>query len=81
MPVDWRKLNQQLEGVKSALRQEALVKGCSQDAFKKNVDMERKKSGRELPQALAIAYRQLKNACGVKTDKRLTPAQIIARGK
>ena len=79
--MDWRRLNQQLEDVKSTLRQEALVKGCSQDAFKKNVDTERKKSGRKLPQALAIAYRQLKNACGVKTDKKMTPAQIISRGK
>lgn len=57
-----------------------LIKRCSTKAFGKNIGAELK-AGKPQKQAVAIGFSQLKKSCGVETDKRLTPSEIVARGK
>jgi len=53
-----------------------LKKSCSIKAYKDNV-AELIGSGRKPNQAVAIAIRTLKTACGVESDKRMSPKQIV----
>ena len=55
-------------------------KGCSISAFRENVSM-LIREGRERDQALAIAISTLKKACGVTSEKRMTPQGIVRAGK
>jgi hypothetical protein len=57
-----------------------LIKRCNTTSGSKNVAMLRRE-GRPRAQAVAIALRQLKQSCGCKTDRRMTPKQIVACGK
>lgn len=55
-----------------------LLKRCSTRAMSRNIGRCRHE-GRPAAQCAAIAYSVLKRACGVKTKKRMTPKQIVAR--
>lgn len=57
-----------------------LMKSCSTKAFGKNIGAELK-AGKPRNQAVAIGFSQLKKSCGVETDKKLTPKEIVARGR
>jgi len=57
-----------------------LIKKCSVSAFKSNIAAE-VDSGRDQKQAVAIAFSTLKRACGVETEDRLSPEEIVSRGK
>ena len=55
-----------------------LERRCSTKAMGRNVAREIK-AGKDKSQASAIGYSTLKKACGVTTDKKLTPKEIVAR--
>lgn len=55
-----------------------LEKRCSTGAMQRNVRRE-VKAGKSQAQAAAIGYSTLKKACGVTTDRKLTPKEIVAR--
>lgn len=57
-----------------------LKKRCSVEAMSENVRQERRR-GRPAAQAAAIGYRTLKEACGCRSERRMTPKQIVACGK
>lgn len=57
-----------------------LDKSCSTSAMSDNVSR-LSKEGKPQDQAVAIAYSVLKKACGVKSGEKMTPSEIVARGK
>lgn len=57
-----------------------LDKVCSLDAYKANV-AELIKSGRDSKTAVAISIRTLKKACGVSSDERMSPKQIVGESQ
>jgi hypothetical protein len=66
-----------------------LLKRCSTKAFGKNVSKcvrEKKRRGDRVVgvgtrQCVAISYSVLRKACRVRSKKRMTPKQVVARGR
>ena len=64
-------------------------KSCSMDDFKKNIRYFYKVKGKEwegskkdkLQRAVAASYSVLKRSCGVKSDKRMKPSEIVRMGE
>lgn len=57
-----------------------LIKTCDLDAFYKNLKTEID-AGKDRSQAFAIAINVLKKACGVETDEKMSPEEIVAKGE
>lgn len=63
-------------------------KTCSMDSFYKNVQYFYRVKGKEwegskkekLQRAIAASYSVLKKSCGVTSDKRMTPSEIVSAG-
>lgn len=57
-----------------------LIKSCSKKALGKNIGAEIR-AGKPKDQAVAIGLSTLRKSCGVESDKKLTPSEIVARKK
>jgi hypothetical protein len=56
-----------------------LIRRCSLTSFEKNLDVLFGETTKR--QSFAVAYSTLRRACKEKSKKRLTPTEIVKRGK
>jgi hypothetical protein len=57
------------------------LKTCSVDSFKQNIRYFTKKKGYPTEQAVAAAFSALKSACGVESKAKMSPKEIVSKGK